>query len=187
MSQPRPVGAVAYDAVVGPDLSAPLTADSLPESRYRLVRPLANGGMASVWEGHDEVLSRSVAVKMLHPHLAGDHVFQERFRREAVAAARLSHPNIVATFDAGTATNGTASIVMELVRGTTLRHLLAQRGQLPFGLAVGIAIQIADALRHADGAGLVHRDIKPANVLLCDGDTGIVPRVKVTDFGIAKA
>jgi serine/threonine-protein kinase len=155
--------------------------------RYRLLALLANGGMAAVWEGHDEVLARSVAVKVLHPHLADDRVFQERFRREAVAAARLSHPNVVATFDAGTAATGTAYIVMELVRGTTLRRLLFDRGQLPPVLAVGIAVQIADALGHAHAAGLVHRDVKPANVLLCRADPGAVPQVKVTDFGIAKA
>src|SRR5690349_1121873 len=114
--------------------------------------------MAAVWEGHDEVLARPVAVKVLHPHLADDRVFQERFRREAVAAARLSHPNVVATFDAGTAANGTAYIVMELVRGTTLRRLLSERRQLPPIVAVGIAVQITDALAHAHANGLVHRD-----------------------------
>jgi len=142
--------------------------------------------MAAVWEGLDEVLVRSVAVKILHPHLAEDQVFLERFRREAISVARLSHPNIVATFDAGNASNGTAYIVMELVRGTTLRHRL-EAGALPPGVAVGIAIQIADALRHAHTAGLVHRDIKPANILLCKGDTEAMPQVKVADFGIAKA
>jgi tRNA A-37 threonylcarbamoyl transferase component Bud32 len=170
-----------------PDASSPLAADSLLGNRYRIVRPVANGGMAAVWEGHDEVLARAVAVKVLHPHLAVDQVFQERFRREAIAAARLSHPNVVATFDAGTAANGTAYIVMELVRGTTLREFMAGRGRLAPELAIGIAIQIADALRHAHAAGLVHRDIKPANVLLWQSDSGTIPQVKVTDFGIAKA
>ena len=169
----RPAQAVALHPVLVPDAPAPLTADSLLGGRYRLVRPVANGGMAAVWEGHDEVLARSVAIKVLHPHLAVDQVFQERFRREAIAAARLSHPNVVATFDAGTAANGTAYIVMELVRGTTLREFLAERGRLPAGLAVGIAIQIADALRHAHAAGLIHRDIKPANVLLFQNDNGL--------------
>jgi eukaryotic-like serine/threonine-protein kinase len=178
--------AVAFDPVPGPDAPAPLTADTLLGGRYRIVRPVASGGMAAVYEGRDEILARSVAVKVLHPHLAADQVFLERFRREAISAARLSHPNIVATFDAGTAANGTAYIVMELVRGTTLRHHLTQGG-MPPGLAVSIAIQIADALRHAHAAGLVHRDIKPGNVLLCQGETDATPHVKVTDFGIAKA
>ena len=142
--------------------------------------------MAAVWEGHDEVLARAVAIKVLHSHLAVDRIFLERFRREAIAAARLSHPNIVSTFDAGTADNGTAFIVMELIRGATLRRYLADGG-LPIELSVAIAIQIADALAHAHSAGLIHRDIKPANVLLCNGDVDTVPQVKVTDFGIAKA
>jgi serine/threonine protein kinase len=143
--------------------------------------------MATVWEGYDAVLARAVAIKVLHPHLAADQLFLERFRREAIAAARLSHPNVVATFDAGSASDGAAFIVMELVRGCTLRQYLADRGALSPALAVGIALQITDALAHAHAAGLIHRDVKPANVLVCDPDTGVVPRIKVTDFGIAKA
>ena len=141
--------------------------------------------MAEVWEGHDEVLSRPVAVKVLQAHLASDGVFLERFRREAVTAARLAHPCVVSTFDTGI-DDGTAYIVMELVRGETLRQLLSEHGALDTWLAVTIARQIADALAEAHGAGLVHRDIKPANVLLLDDGWGGV-RVKVTDFGIAKA
>ncbi len=141
--------------------------------------------MAEVWEGHDEVLSRPVAVKLLQAHLATDGVFLERFRREAVTAARIAHPCVVATYDTGI-DDGTAYIVMELVRGETLRQLLSEHGALDVWLAVTIARQIADALADAHMAGLVHRDIKPANVLLLDDGWGGV-RVKVTDFGIAKA
>jgi serine/threonine-protein kinase len=143
--------------------------------------------MAAVWEGYDEILARAVAIKILHPHLAADEHFLERFKHEAVAAARLSHPNVVATYDAGMAGPATAFIVMELVRGQTLRHLLDIRGPLPPRLAAGVGRQIADALAHAHAAGLIHRDIKPGNVLLDESDRGEVPRVKVTDFGIAKA
>jgi len=153
--------------------------------RYRLICPIARGGMAEVWEGYDEVLSRPVAVKVLHGHLATDGVFLERFRREAVTAARLAHPGVVATFDTGI-DDRTAYIVMELVRGQTLRQLLTDHGPLEPWLAVAIARQIADALVYAHLAGLVHRDIKPANVLLTDDEWGGL-RVKVTDFGIAKA
>lgn len=153
--------------------------------RYRLVRPLARGGMAEVWEGRDEVLGRAVAVKVLQSHLSGDAVFVERFRREAVTAAAVSSPSIVATYDAGL-DDGTAYIVMELVDGRTLRQLLDGSGALDVGLAVEIAAQIADALGRAHRAGLVHRDVKPANVLVCDDEDGGV-RAKVTDFGIAKA
>jgi eukaryotic-like serine/threonine-protein kinase len=161
--------------------------DSLLGGRYRLVRRVAQGGMATVWEGYDTVLARAVAIKVLHPHLATDQLFLERFRREAIAAARLSHPNVVATFDAGSAADGAAFIVMELVRGITLRQFLSEHGQLSPPLAVGIALQITDALAHAHAAGLIHRDIKPANVLVFDIDTSGIPRIKVTDFGIAKA
>ena len=153
--------------------------------RYRLMAPIARGGMAEVWEGHDEILTRPVAVKILQPHLAEDGVFLERFRREAITAARLAHPGIVATFDTGL-DEGTAFIVMELVRGRDLRRVLDERGRLDPWEAVAIGRQVADALSYAHQSGLVHRDIKPANVLLVEDESGGL-RVKVTDFGIAKA
>ncbi len=113
--------------------------------------------------------------------LAVDEALRVRFRNEAIAAAKLTHPGIVATYDTGD-DDGTAYIVMELVEGTTLRRLIDERGRLPVPEAADIASQVADALEHAHRQGLVHRDIKPANVLVQpDG------RVKVTDFGIAKA
>ena len=168
-----------------PDFPAPLEAGRVLGGRYRLVDPIARGGMAEVWEGYDEVLSRPVAVKLLQAHLAEDGVFLERFRREAVTAARLAHPGMVSTFDTGV-DHGSAFIVMELVRGRTLRQLLIDQGRLEPWLAVAIARQIADAMIYAHQAGLVHRDIKPANVLLTDDEWGGL-RVKVTDFGIAKA
>ena len=144
--------------------------------------------MAEVWEGEDQVLSRPVAVKVLKSHLAADGVFLERFRREAVTAARLGHPGIVATFDTGY-DDGTAYIVMELVRGRNLREWLDTYGRLQPWQAVGVARQVADALSYAHQAGLVHRDVKPANILLVDDESGAAPawRTKVTDFGIAKA
>jgi serine/threonine-protein kinase len=171
--------------VAAPDLPAPIRAGRALGGRYQLVQPIARGGMAEVWEGHDEVLSRPVAVKLLQAHLAEDGIFLERFRREAVTAARLAHPSVVATFDTGV-DEGTAYIVMELVRGCTLRQLMTEHGPLDPWLAVAIARQIADAMTYAHQAGLVHRDIKPANLLLTDDDWGGL-RVKVTDFGIAKA
>jgi serine/threonine-protein kinase len=134
-----------------------------------------------VWEGHDDVLARPVAVKILHAHLAGDDGFVERFRREAVAAARLTHPDIVATFDAGT-DDRVAYIVMELVRGRTVRQALEADGPFPPAKVVRIAMKVADALDHAHRSGIVHRDVKPANILLADDDA----TVKVADFGIAK-
>jgi serine/threonine-protein kinase len=149
--------------------------------RYRLVARVAQGGMAEVWEAVDEVLTRPVAVKILLPHLAADKAFVARFRREAVSAARLSDPRIVSIYD--TCSEGDVeAIVMELVRGTTLRHLLDEAGHLHPRRAIAIAIQVADALDHAHGNGLVHRDVKPGNILLSDDG-----RVLVADFGIAKA
>lgn len=149
--------------------------------RYRLRRLVAQGGMAEVWEAVDDILGRRVAVKVLHSHLAADESFRERFRREAIAAARLAHPNVVATFDTGT-DEGVTFIVMELVEGPTLRQILNETGPMAPARIVHVGAQVADALHYAHRAGIVHRDVKPANILVCpDG------RVKVADFGIAKA
>src|SRR5688572_15750388 len=137
--------------------------------------------MAQVWRGTDEVLRRQVAVKLLHPHLAADGSFVTRFRQEAVAAARLAHPGIVAIYDTCSEA-GTEAIVMELVPGRTLRERIDDPTPIDPWQAAGLAAQVAEALDAAHRAGLVHRDIKPANVLLA-GDG----RVKVADFGIAKA
>ena len=164
-----------------PPTTAGIEPGRLLAGRYRLRSRLARGGMAEVWEAEDEVLTRPVAVKILLPHLAADEQFVIRFRREAVAAARLSHPHIVAIFDTFS-DDGTEAIVMELVPGRTLRRLLDDRGALPVTRAVDIAVAVAEALDHAHRAGLVHRDIKPGNILLAAGG-----RIAVTDFGIAKA
>ncbi len=137
--------------------------------------------MGTVWRGEDPLLARSVAVKTLDPRLAEDDDLRARFRREAVAAAAVAHPNIVATYDTGE-DDGVAYIVMELVEGATLRQAIDLHGALPPARAADIAAQVADALAAAHARGLVHRDVKPSNVLVqLDG------RVKVTDFGIAKA
>ncbi len=149
--------------------------------RYRLVAPLARGGMAPGWGPDDPVLSRRVAVKILRSDLAADDGTRVRFRHEAIAAARLSHPNIVSTYDTGD-DDGIAYIVMELIDGPTLRHLIDQQGGLPVADVIRIGKQVADALDAAHRAGLVHRDVKPANVLVPPSGP-----VKVTDFGIAKA
>jgi serine/threonine-protein kinase len=149
--------------------------------RYELVRRIAKGGMAEVWEAEDTVLTRPVAAKILLPHLAADDAFLTRFRREAVAAARLSHPHIVSIYDT-CAGEECEAIVMELVRGRTVREALDDGGALHVRQAVDIAVQAADALAHAHANGLIHRDVKPGNILLSDDG-----RVLVADFGIAKA
>ena len=156
--------------------------------RYRLEQPVARGGMAEVWEAHDTNLDRRVAVKMLHAHLADDPGFVSRFRREALAIARLSHTNVVAVFDtgvdripAGRPGGGSprAYIVMELVRGQSLRARIQRGVSLPEAVAIGA--EAADGLAYAHRNGLVHRDVKPANILVSDEGS-----VKVVDFGIAK-
>ncbi|CAN5208228.1 hypothetical protein BH24ACT1_BH24ACT1_04220 [soil metagenome] len=164
-----------------PTPAGPIAPGTRISGRYQLVTLLAKGGMAEVWEAMDEVLARPVAVKILLPHLAADTAFVTRFRHEAVSAARLSDPHIVSIYD--TCSEGTVeAIVMELVRGTTLRRLLDEHGHLPPRQAVDIAVQVASALEHAHLNGLVHRDVKPGNILLSDDG-----RVLVADFGIAKA
>ena len=149
--------------------------------RYELVSLIATGGMAQVWQATDTVLGRPVAAKILHPHLATDRGFLVRFRREAVAAARLSHPGIVSIYDTVTQP-GLEVIVMELVDGQTLRGQLDSQGVMSVAQAVDLGMQVADALSNAHAAGIVHRDIKPSNILMCRDD-----RIMVTDFGIAKA
>ena len=149
--------------------------------RYRLERPLAFGGASEVWIATDVVLDRRVAVKMLRPEHASDPQIVERFRREAIAAAQLNHPNIVSLFDTVN-DNGLEAVVFELVPGRTLRQMLDDEGRLSVNDTVHIGVALADALDAAHRAGLVHRDVKPANVLITPAR-----RVMLTDFGIATA
>ena len=158
-----------------------MTAGRTLASRYVLRRVLANGGMAQVWVADDLILDRPVAVKILHAHLADDDGFVRRFRAEAVAAARLTHPGIVATFDT-VSEPGVEAIVMELIEGATLREHLDQNGPMDLTQTAAVITGVAEALHAAHQSGVVHRDVKPANILLCAEQ-----RVKVADFGIAKA
>jgi serine/threonine-protein kinase len=156
------------------DLAGRLLAD-----RYRLGERIDRGGTAEVWRAHDERLDRPVAVKILGS--AADPAFRERFTNEARRAASVVHPNIVTVFDEGQ-DGSDAFIVMEEVRGRSLRDIIAERGAFPPDEAVAIVTQLASALDATHRAGLVHLDVKPANVIVNDaGD------VKLTDFGIARA
>jgi serine/threonine protein kinase len=149
--------------------------------RYELSHLVARGGMAEVYRARDQLLDRPVALKVLFPELSVDRSFVERFRREAQAAANLSHPNIVPVFDWGE-DNGTYFIVMEFVDGRALSSILRTAGPLHPDRAAEIAADVAGALSYAHRHGVVHRDVKPGNVLITEEGT-----IKVTDFGIARA
>ncbi|MFM7064746.1 MAG: protein kinase domain-containing protein [Actinomycetes bacterium] len=177
MDDPRPPGDARTNRTAGgTDPSGQVLG-----GRYRLERLIGSGGMAQVWESTDLVLGRKVAVKVLHSHLAADEAFVKRFRQEAVAAARLSHPNIVAVYDT-VADPPFEAIVLELLDASTLRRTLDAHGVLDADTTLRISLRLLDALEVAHRNGVVHRDVKPSNILLCrDG------RVKIADFGIAKA
>ena len=149
--------------------------------RYELQELIGGGGMADVYKAQDKLLDRAVAVKILHQQYANDAEFVEKFRREATAAAKLAHPNIVNIYDVGE-DGGSQYIVMEYVSGPTLKEVIQQKGCLEPIEAVRIAKEIASALESAHRNNLVHCDIKPHNILVMpDG------HIKVTDFGIARA
>jgi serine/threonine protein kinase len=147
---------------------------------YAVVERIGEGGMAVVYKGYQESLNRYVAIKVLRGELASDQQFITRFRREALAAAKLNHPNVLHVYDAGVA-HGVYYIVMDYAQGGTLKDLIL-RGPMDPEQAASIIAQVADALDYAHREGLVHRDVKPTNILLTiDG------RPQLTDFGIAKA
>jgi serine/threonine-protein kinase len=171
-------GATSVDPVTG----------HLLDGRYRIGRRIARGGMASVYEALDTRLDRTCAVKIMHHGLGDDVAFSERFKREARAAARLNHPNVVNVFDQGDdpeLDGGTLYLVMELVPGHTLRDVIRDDAPMSPARALALMEPIVSALATAHRSGLIHRDIKPENVLIADAQSG--GRVKVADFGLAKA
>ena len=155
----------------------------LIDGRYQLLRQMAAGGMATIYEAIDTRLDRKVAVKIMHPHLAQDEQFVERFIREAKAAAALSHPNIVSVQDQGWNQNGTPAVflVMEMVEGHTLREYLNEQGALSVADGIKFLLPVLSALAAAHKLGIVHRDIKPENILISKEG-----RIKIADFGLAK-
>jgi serine/threonine-protein kinase len=162
-------------------VSRPPQSGDLIADRYELEELVGTGGMSTVFRAHDRQLDRRVAIKILHEHYAEDPEYLERFRREARAVAKLSHPNIVTVIDRGD-DDGRQYIVFELVEGENLKELVLRSGRLSVRRALELALAIADGLSFAHDRGLIHRDVKPQNVLLSrEGE------VKVTDFGIARS
>lgn len=155
--------------------------DKLIANRYLLVTNIGQGGMADVYKAIDTILNREVAIKILRGELSHDPMTLLRFQREASAASKLSHPNVVDVYDVGES-EGRHYIVMEYVRGRTLKQLITQRGALNLDEAIDIMMQLASAISLAHEKHIIHRDIKPQNVLVKDDGT-----VKITDFGIAVA
>jgi serine/threonine-protein kinase len=154
---------------------------TLLNNRYQLLEPLGSGGMSDIFRARDLMLERSVAIKVLHEDYSNDAAFQQRFRQEARAAANLSHPNIVTVHDFGL-DHGQLFIVMEHIPGKDLKTLLRQRGRFSVEEAIPLMVQACAGIGYAHRAGLVHCDIKPHNMIVTpDG------RLKVTDFGIARA
>ncbi|SDD41670.1 Stk1 family PASTA domain-containing Ser/Thr kinase [Sporomusa acidovorans] len=151
------------------------------DNRYTILERVGGGGMADVYRAHDKLLDRSVAVKVLRSQFTDDEEFVSRFRREAQAAAKLSHPNIVNIYDVGLDEQA-YYIIMEYISGETLKDKIDREAPLPVETAVRVAMEIAEALEHAHQNNLVHCDIKPHNILVTRSG-----RIKVTDFGIARA
>lgn len=150
-------------------------------NRYRLVRQVGKGGMAHVYKAYDQMLERPVAVKLLKQDFSSDPGFRERFKQEAKSAANLSHPNIVTVHDFGIDPAG-VYIVMEFISGTDLKSRIKEKGHYPYQEGIALMIQACAGLGYAHRAGIIHCDVKPHNMLIsCD------QRLKITDFGIARA
>jgi eukaryotic-like serine/threonine-protein kinase len=165
----------------------------MPElAKYELLEEIGHGGMATVFRARDRRLGREVAIKLIHRHLRDNPEVAERFGREATAVAKLRHPNIVEVYDVSDADEAERYLVVELIRGMTLRERLRHDGPLPPEVAAAVAHEIGAGLEHAHHQGVIHRDVKPENVLIelgssgADGGERTGVRVKLTDFGIAK-
>lgn len=153
--------------------------------KYRVDLLLGRGGMGAVYQATDLVLDRTVALKLLRQDVVGDENLDNRFLREARAAARIEHPNAVTVYEFGTLDDGSAYIVMEFIKGTSLRSLIKRSGALPVNRALEFMKQACSAVAAAHKVGVIHRDLKPENIMLKDVGVGL-PVVKVVDFGLAK-
>jgi len=158
-----------------------MTTETIPAlGNYQIVRAVGSGGMSTVYEAIDSKLKRPVAIKVLHTHLVRDSTARERFRREALAAAKMDHPNIVRIYDY-VDSNRTCSIVMEFVSGPDMESVVRERGAMPFETAWFIMWEVAAALQEAHSQGILHRDVKPSNILIHRSG-----RVMLSDFGLAR-
>jgi len=157
------------------------------DGRYRLIQRLGEGAMGQVYVAHHEALDHPVAVKVLHPWLAREDKHRKRFLREARAATRIRHPNVVEVLDCGTTAEDSVYLVMELLQGRDLRAVLRAEGAMPWSRARNFLLQAVAALREAHRQDVIHRDIKPANCFVCTApEPGLPERMKLLDFGIAK-
>jgi eukaryotic-like serine/threonine-protein kinase len=154
--------------------------------RYSIEEAIGEGGMATVYAARHRLVDRPCAVKVMSPALATNEVIRERFRREAKAAQKLAHPNIIEIFDQGETPEGSLYLVMEILEGLTLADLLEKLGRVPLERTLSISIQIARALARAHDLEVIHRDLKPENIFLAEGVDGL-DRVKLLDFGIARS
>ena len=170
---------------IAPPSSIPLSPGTVVADKFALQRVIASGGMGTVFEAWDTLIERKVALKLMHPHYATDPSMVARFRREAQAAARVQHPNIVNVLEVGRRRDGAFYLVQELLVGQTLREHLDARGPLEPDEALAILVPVLSGIAAAHASGIIHRDLKPENVILARSSSGeIIP--KLIDFGLAK-
>ncbi len=155
------------------------------KGHYEFVDIVGEGGMSVVYKARDKILGRTVAIKLMHAHVAANSKQILRFQQEAKAASLLSHPHVISVHEFGTLDDGQPFLIMDYAEGKSLAEIITSRGRLPVARALAIFVQVADALSHAHRKNVIHRDLKPSNIMLCRGDRG-EDVAKVVDFGIAK-
>lgn len=177
-------GSASHCPQDGFELSEPPSSDPEFCDRYEIQELIGKGGMSVVYKAEQKLLHKTVAIKMLHPHLTTDDRNAMRFQREGKAISKLDHPNIVKIHDFGFSAGGQPYMVMDFLKGNSLSELIAENGYLELPLTINIFEQICDALAHAHEHGVLHRDLKPSNIIISQDKFGVA--VKLVDFGIAK-